>query len=357
MMGPGSYGRNDSGDAAAAAALISKAVGKPVRVQHMRADGHAWDPKNPASVHKVRAAVDKDGNVTAWHFESKAFSRLDVESNESQIAHTLPGQLIGEPLKYTAAFGVPEESYGFSAKRKAWETVPPLVERNSPLRTSHMRDPTGPQVHFASESFMDELAYAISMDPVAFRVKYLKDPRDVAVVKAAAEKAGWSPRTGARKQVNGSVARGQGIAFSQRSGTRVAVVSEVEVNTQTGKVWCKRFVVAHDCGQIINPGLLRMAIEGNMVQGASRALWEETKFDANSVTSVDWHSYPILDMTEAPEAIDIVLIDHPEIEPTGAGEPSMRPVAAAVANAIYDATGVRLRQAPFTPERVKGGMA
>ena len=357
MMGAGSYGRNDSGDAAMAAALISKELGKPVRVQHMRAEGHGWDPKNPASVHQVRAAVDKDGNVTAWHFESKAFSRLDVESNESQPAHTLPGQLTGVPLKYTAAFGVPEESYGFSAKRKAWETVPPLLERNSPLRTSHMRDPTGPQVHFASESFMDELAYAIGMDPVAFRMKYLKDPRDVAVVKAASEKAGWTPRTGARKQVSGDVARGQGIAFSQRAGTRVAVVSEVEVNAKTGKVWCKRFVVAHDCGQIINPGLLTMGIEGNMVQGASRALWEETTFDDKSVTSVDWVGYPILDMKEAPESIEVVLIDHPEIEPTGAGEPSMRPVAAAIANAIYDATGVRLRQAPFTPERVKAGMA
>ncbi len=357
VMGPGSYGRNDSGDAAMAAALISKAVGKPVRAQHMREDGHAWDPKNPASVHVARAAVDKDGNVTAWHFESKAFSRLDVESNESQPAHTLPGQLTGAALKYTAAFGVPEESYGFSAKRKAWETVPPLMERNSPLRTSHMRDPTGPQVHFASESFMDELAYAIGMDTVAFRMKYLADPRDQAVVKAAAERAGWTPHTSARKRMKGDVAVGQGVAFSQRAGTRVAVVAEVEVNAKTGRVWCKRFTVAHDCGQIINPELLRMGIEGNMVQGASRAIWEETKFDDKMVTSVDWLSYPILDMKEAPEAIDIVLIDHPEIEPTGAGEPSMRPVAAAIANAIYDATGVRLRQAPFTPERVKAGMA
>ncbi len=357
MMGPGSYGRNDSGDAAMAAALISKAVGKPVRVQHMRDEGSGWDPKNPASTHVSRAAIDKDGNVTAWHFETKAFSRLDVESNESQPAHTLPGQMTGVPLKYTAAFGVPEESYGFAAKRKAWETVPPLLERNSPLRSSHMRDPTGPQVCFAAESFMDELAYAVGMDPVAFRLKYLKDPRDQAVVRTAAEKAGWTPHTAARKQLSGDVARGMGVSFSQRSGTRVAVVAEVEVNAKTGKVWGKRFVVAHDCGQIINPGLLTMGIEGNIVQGASRALWEETKFDDKMVTSVDWISYPILDMTEAPESVEVALIDHPEIAPTGAGEPSMRPVAAAIANAIYDATGVRLRQAPFTPERVKAGMA
>jgi nicotinate dehydrogenase subunit B len=357
MMGPGSYGRNDSGDAAMAAALISKEIGKPVRMQHMRDEGHGWDPKNPASVHTVRAAVDKDGNVIAYHFESKGFSRLDVESNESQPAHTLPGQLSGVPLKYTAAFGVPEESYGFATRRKAWETVPPLVDRGSPLRTSHMRDPIGPQVHFASESFMDELAYAINMDPVAFRMKYLTDARDQAVIKAAAEKAGWTPRTAARKQMKGDVATGQGIAFSQRSGTRVAVISEVEVNAKTGKIWCKRFTVAHDCGQIINPGLLRMTIEGNIVQGASRAVWEETHFDDKHVTSIDWVSYPIIDMTEAPETVEIVLIDHPEIAPTGAGEPSMRPIAAAIANAIFDATGVRMRQAPFTPERVKAGFA
>jgi nicotinate dehydrogenase subunit B len=305
----------------------------------------------------ARAAVDKDGNVTAWHFESKAFSRLDVESNESQPAHTLPGQLAGAPLKYTAAFGAPEESYGFAAKRTAWETTPPLVERNSPLRTSHMRDPTGPQVHFASESFMDELAYAIGMDPVAFRLKYLKDPRDRAVVKAAAEKAGWEPHAAALKRMEGDIAKGMGIAFAQRSGTRVAVVADVEVNAKTGKVWGRRFTVAHDCGQIINPGLLRMGVEGNIVQGCSRALWEETRFDDRMVTSIDWATYPILDIKEAPESIDVVLIDHPEIPPTGAGEPSMRPVAAAIANAIFDATGVRLRQAPFTPERVKAGLA
>jgi len=357
MMGPGSYGRNDSGDAAMAAALISKALGAPVRVQHMREEGSGWDPKNPASVHVSRAAVDKDGNVTAWHFESKAFSRLDVESNESQPAHTLPGMMSGVPLKYTAAFGIPEESYGFAAKRKAWETVPPLLDRSSPLRSSHMRDPTGPQVAFASESFMDELAYAVGMDPVAFRLKYLADARDRAVVKAAADKAGWKPHTAATKQTTGGVARGMGVSFSQRSGTRVAVVAEVAVDAGTGKVWAKRFVCAHDCGQIINPGLLTMGIEGNLVQGASRALWEETKFDDKMVTSVDWLTYPILDMKEAPESIEVVLIDHPEIPPTGAGEPSMRPVVAAIANAIYDATGVRLRQAPFTPERVKAGLA
>ena len=235
--------------------------------------------------------------------------------------------------------------------------IAPLLDRASPLRTSHLRDPLGPQIHFASEAFMDELAMATGMDPVEFRLKNLADPRDVAVVKAAAEKAGWQPRTAARKQANGDILTGQGIAYCQRGPTKVAIVAEVEVNRQTGKVWPRKVTVAHDCGQIINPALLRLTIEGNVVQGASRAIWEEVKFDANNVTSVDWIGYPIIDITQAPETIDIVLIDHPEIAPSGAGEPTSRPMAAAIVNAIYDATGLRIRQAPFTPERLKAGMA
>ena len=143
----------------------------------------------------------------------------------------------------------------------------------------------------------------------------------------------------------------------RRKGTRVAIVADVEVNRTTGKVWARRFVVAHDCGQIIAPDLLRQCVEANVVQSASRALWEEVRFDSQRVTSIDWQTYPILDMTEAPEAIDIVLINHPERTPTGAGEGATRPTAGAIANAIFDATGIRLRQAPFTPDRLKGGLA
>jgi CO/xanthine dehydrogenase Mo-binding subunit len=220
-----------------------------------------------------------------------------------------------------------------------------------------MRDPGGPQTHYAVESFMDELALATGMDPVEFRLRYVKDERDKAVIKAAAEKAGWQKHVGARKQVRGDVLIGQGIAYAGRAGTRVAIVAEVEVNRSTGKVWARRYTVAHDCGQIIAPDLLRLTIEGNIVQSTSRALWEEVKFDDKGVTSIDWRSYPIVDMTEAPQAIDIILIDHPEVAPTGAGEAASRPTAGALANAIFDATGVRLRQAPFTPERLKAGMA
>jgi CO/xanthine dehydrogenase Mo-binding subunit len=252
---------------------------------------------------------------------------------------------------------VPAESYAFDNKRTAWETIPPLLDRASPLRTSHLRDPVGPQIHFASESFMDELAAATNQDPVEFRLKHIKDPRDTALIKAAAQKFGWDTRPSPRKDQRGDKVSGRGIAYAQRSGTRVAVIAEVEVNRSTGKIFAKRFTVAHDCGQIINPDGLEKCIEGNIVQGISRTLWEEVKFDNKNVTSVDWETYPILDITETPEKIDFVLINHPEIAPSGAGEPSTRPVAAAIANAIFDATGVRIRRVPFSPDHVKQALS
>ena len=297
VPGPGSYGRNDAGDAVADAAIMSKALGAPVRMQGMRHQGTGWDPKGPASIHTVRAALDKDGAIIGWDFHSRGFSRVDVNSNESELHDTLAGQLLDVPLKPTLAFNVPEESYGFKAKRKSWETVQPQLDRASPLRSTHLRDPLGPQLHFASESFIDEVAFATNTDPVAFRLKHLTEARDVAVVKTAAEKAGWQPRTAARKQVKGDIAHGQGIAYAQRSGTRVAVIAEVEVNLKTGKVWGRKFTVAHDCGIIINPQTLSLTIEGSVTQGLSRALHEEVMFDDKNVTSVDWQTYPILDMT------------------------------------------------------------
>jgi nicotinate dehydrogenase subunit B len=354
VAGPGSYGRNDAGDAAIDAALLSRAVGKPVRLQGMRSDGHGWDPKGPASLHRARAAFDADGGIVAYEFTSKGFSRIDIDTNEADPRHSLAGHLRGLALNSLQGFGVPAESYRFANKRMAWETVAPLLDRASPLRTAHLRDPVGPQLHFASESFIDELAVAAGADPVEFRLRYLTAPRDIAIIKAAAERAGWQRRVaGPRGQGKSDVVSGRGIAFVKRSGTVVAAIAEVEIDRRSGKVWPRKWVVAHDCGLIVNPGGLRSCIEGNIVQGTSRALWEEVRFDAKNVTSVDWLTYPILDIAEAPETIDIVLVDRPELPPQGAGEPSTRPVAAAIANAIFDATGIRLRRVPFTPERIK----
>jgi CO/xanthine dehydrogenase Mo-binding subunit len=328
-----------------------------VRLQYTRDQGTGWDPKAPASIHRVRAAIDSAGNVVAYDFLSKGFSGLEIASNGSKPADTLAGQMLGVALKPGDQFGVPAESYVFANKRTAWELIPALLERSSPLRTSHMRDPLGPQIHFASESFMDEVAATLGADPIEFRLRYAKDPRDIAVIKAAAEKAQWQTRPSSRRDRSGDRLTGRGIAYAQRGPTRVAVIAEVEVNRTTGKIWARKFTVAHDCGLIINPDGLRHAIEGNVVQGVSRALWEEVKFDNKNVTSVDWESYPILDITEAPEAIDIVLINRPEIEPSGAGEPATRPVAAAIANAVFDATGVRIRRVPFSPDNVKSALS
>ena len=356
-MGPGSYGRNDADDAAADAAVLAKATGRPVRVQGSRAQGTGWDPKGPASIHKARAAIDASGHMVAYDFSSKGFSRVDVNTNGSQPWDTLAGQFRGVPLKSGDGFGVPAESYEFASKRTSWETIPPLLDRASPLRCSHLRDPVGPQVHFASESFIDEVAASLNVDPVEFRLRHVKDPRDIAVIKAAVQKAAWQSRPSPRRDQTGNLVNGRGIAYSQRGGTRVAIVAEVEINRSSGKIWARKFAVAHDCGQIINPEGLRLMIESNIVQGISRTLWEEVKFDPKNVTSIDWITYPILDMTEKPETIDVVLINHPELAPTGAGEPSIRPVAAAIANAIFDATGVRIRRVPFSPDRVKQAMS
>jgi len=356
-MGPGSYGRNDADDCAMDAAVLAKAVGKPVRLQYMREQGTGWDPKGPASIHKARAALDAQGKVVAYEFNSKGFSRVDVNTNGGKPHDTLAGQTLGVALKSGDGFGVPAESYAFDNKRLSWETIPPLLDRSSPLRSAHLRDPVGPQIHFASESFIDEVAAAVNADPIEFRLRHIKEPRDVAVIKAAADTAKWETRASPRRDQSGNKVSGRGIAYSQRNGTRVAIVAEVDIDRSTGKIWARKFTVAHDCGQIVNPDGLVKCIEGNIVQGVSRTLWEEVTFDRKSVTSVDWLTYPILDITETPAEVNVVLINHPEIAPSGAGEPSIRPVAAAIANAIFDATGVRIRRVPFSPDRVKSALS
>ena len=356
VAGPGSYGRNDAGDAAVYAALFSKATGKPVRYQAMRNEGTGWNPKSPASIHTIRAGI-KDGKVVAWHFHSKSFDRLNVSSNESDPADNLGGQAIGIAPKPGLTYGTPEESYVFPVKQQTWEVIPPFLETMNPLRSSHLRDPLGPEIHFANEGFIDEVAFATGQDPVAFRLATATDARDKDVLKAAADKAGWKPHTAATKTRKGDIATGMGIAYAQRSGTRVAIVAEVDVNLKTGKVHARKFTVAHDCGVVINPRLLTQGIEGNICQGLSRALHEEVLFTKENVASVDWETYPILEIAERPHEIDVVLINRQNVPPNGAGEGSMRPVVAAVGNAIYDATGVRMRRGPFTAERLKAGMA
>jgi nicotinate dehydrogenase subunit B len=354
VTGAGSYGRNDAGDVTMDAAVMSQLVGKPVRVQYMRYEGHGWDPKAPASVHRGRAALDAQGNVLAIDFSSRGFSRIETNSTEADPGDTLAGMLLGHQGARTAAFNLPDNAYNFENKRLSWETVAALLPGPSPLRTSHMRDPLGPQITFASESFIDEVAFAAGADPVEFRLKHLSEPRDIAAIKAVAEKAGWKPgRAGTRRTRRGDIVTGRGIAYTQRTNTIVAIVADVEVNERTGALRVPRVTVAHDCGIVVNPAALKRVVEANVVQGLSRSIHEEVQFDRKSVKSVDWLTYPIVDISEAPEVIDVILLDHKDLPPTGAGEASMRPLAAAINNAIFEATGRRIRRAPLNALHIK----
>jgi CO/xanthine dehydrogenase Mo-binding subunit len=325
----------------------------PVRVQWMRDEGHAWDPKAPACVISCKAGLDVARELVAWYFRAKGFSGWDVMFNAADPKDTLVGQLVGFAKGDAHNFGVPEESYAFPNAVKYWETIAPLLERASPLRCAHMRAPQEPQLHFAQECFIDEVAHAAGVDPIAVRLKHLTDSREIAVLEAVARLANWQSRPSPVAERNGTVLRGRGVAINSGFGGYVATVCEVEVDRASGRVWPRRFFVAHDCGLIINPQSLRATIEGNIVQGVSRTLFEEVRFDASNVRSVDWISYPILEAMDAPESIAIVTINRPELPAGGAGEPAHVTVPAAIGNAVFDATGVRIRRLPLTPERVR----
>ena len=358
MFGTGSYGRNDQGDATADAALLSQHLGKPVRVQYMRYEGLAWDPKGTASVNRSRAGLDASGKIIAYENISKAFSRLNTATNEGRAAHVLAGHLLGVALEPELSFEIPKASYTFDHWQLGWEIIPPLMDRASPLRTTHLRDPYGPPILFGSESFMDEVAAATNTDPVAFRLRYLAHPRDRAAVEVAAKEYGWdarpSPRNGQR---DAAVAVGRGIAYRRHFDTFIALVAEVRVHRDTGVIEPVRYVCAHDCGLIVNPETLRHVVDRQLVYGTSRALFEEVHFDENMVTSVDWLTYPVLHIDSVPQSIEIHLIDRPEAAPSGAAEMALGLVPAAIGNAVFDATGVRLRRVPFTPARVKQALA
>jgi nicotinate dehydrogenase subunit B len=356
MFGTGSYGRNDQGDATADAAVLSKHLGRPVRVQYMRHEGLAWDPKGTASVSRNRAGLDASGKVIAYENIGKAFSRLDTSTREGRAADVLAGHLLGFPLKPDQSFEIPVASYTFDHGRLGWETIPPLMERASPLRTTHLRDPYGPPILFGSESFMDEVAAATNMDPVEFRLQYLKNPRDRDAVRTAAERYGWDKRTSPRKGRGDEIAIGRGIAFRRHFDTFIALIAEVRVHRLSGKIEVARYVCAHDVGMIVNPETLRHVIDRQLVYGTSRAMFEEVRFDQNMVISVDWLTYPVLHMNAVPEVIDIVLIERQQAAPSGAAEMALGLVPAAIGNAVFDATGVRLRRVPFTPARIKAAL-
>jgi CO/xanthine dehydrogenase Mo-binding subunit len=350
----GSYGRMSTDDGAEDAALLSRAVGAPVRVQWSRHDEHGWEPKGPAQLDEVKAAIGDDGKLVAWDFvdsgqpwtasgSTPLLASLQVGIRPNNPGGSNGTQSAGE------IYAVPNQK--IVAQHINWHFPEPI-----PLRTSNLRAPGDPARCFASECFIDEIAADLRVDPIEFRQRHLaENKRGSECLKAAADKAQWEKRPSPAPASSGNIAKGRGVAVTQRANAYVAAVADVEVNRTTGRVVVPRIVCSHDCGLIINPDGVNNQIEGNVLQGVSRALFEEVTFDANGVTSLDWQSYPILKFTDVPE-IEIVLINRPEMPALGAGEPSIIPVPAAIANAIFDATGARLREAPFTPARVLAAM-
>ena len=353
----GSYGRAGDEDVAGDAALLSQAAGKPVRVEWSRADMTAWGGKGPAAVIDFRAALDSQGLIAAVEMESRAFSGTEIIPQATTAGNLLAGQLAGAPNPTAGdeyvGWGGSTYPYAIHNVRSVGHVIPALCPSASPLRTTHLRDPNGPAGTFAAESFVDEVAAALGVDAIQFRLRHIDDARAKAVLAAAKEHARWDTRPIRRTGHTGS---GRGVALALRGGTYVATIAEVELDRKTGVVRVKRLTCAHDCGLIVNPGALRGTIQANLVQSMSRALKEEVTFDAAHVTSVDWNTYHVAHWADVPE-VEVVLLNHPEIAPSGAGEPSSRPTAAAIANAIFDATGARVRRAPMTPARVLAAMA
>ena len=350
----GCYGRLSPDDAPLDAVLLSRAAGKPVRVQWTRADEHGWEPKGPAQLISVRAGVDAQGNVVAWDYMERGFPWSESAGNPLLAARQIgmksisPGQSNG-----TAGGG---EAYEFENQRIVAALIPWSQDTPTPLRTSNLRAPGDLARTFASESLLDEIAADLHVDPVQFRLRYLKNNKRVTeALVAATREAQWKERVAHSAQSSGSKAIGRGVSISGRDGTITAAVAEVEVDKSNGEINVKRVTLAHDCGLIVNPDGLKNQIEGNVIQGVSRTLLEEVRFDAQGMKNLDWVSYPILTYRRVPN-VQIVLINRKEMPALGGGEPSTVPVPAAIANAVYDAIGVRLREVPMTPQKVQAAL-
>jgi len=368
MDGPQVYGRTAADDAGFEAAFLAKELGRPVRVQWMRDEETAWDTKGPAYVFKLRGGLDEAGKVVALEYDACAIDYNHLGYNEPDTV--LIAQLMGRRPAQTAKGNAetPSVMYGIPNQRMTTRVVGLPMIWETPLRTGNLRDPNGPQVTFAYEAFIDELAAAAKADPVQFRLDMInastedtvfRRARSLAVMQAAAKAYGWDARPSPKPgNTSGAVLSGRGIAYTYRSNTVAVTIAEVEVNRETGRVWVKRLVCAHDCGLVINPEGLHHTVECGMLHALSRALWEEVQFDTEKVTSLNWGSHPSLRHSDTPAKIDVVLVngdpnpDRPDLAPYGAGEGSHKPLIAAVSNAIYDATGVRMRRPPFRRERV-----
>ncbi len=353
MQGPGCYGHNGADDAALDAALLARAVpGRPVSLKWTRADEHTWEPYGPATVIQMQASLSTDGDVIDWNHDVWGYTHIGRASALRRTSGLLAAWHLAEPFQRPKARPIlgpqvgihrnAEPLYAFPRRRIVKHFVP-----DSPLRTSTLRGLGSYANVFAIESFVDELADAAGADPLEFRLRYLTDERARSVIEAAAEKAGSQPG-----------GRGRGLAFARYKNRQgyVAVVVDLSVDRDSGYIALERAVVAADVGQIVNPDSLSNQLEGAFTQSASWTLKEQVTFDPHGVTSVDWDSYPILRFGDAPE-IETVLLNRPGQPYLGIGEGAQGPVPAAIANAVFDAAGIRLRHIPFTPERVRAALA
>jgi nicotinate dehydrogenase subunit B len=376
--GAGCYGLNGADTVSFDAALLSQAVGKPVRVQLSRKDEMAWENYGYAYVIDQRAGVDASGTIVAWDYEAWFPSR-GGRPGYDRPGNVITGVLAGyEPQPFRPAQAAEPTGEFRNGSNAAPSYVSGRVAQKaggagtiaservlahtvaSPFFTGPLRSPSRLQNTFAHECFLDEIAARLKADPVAYRLRHLSDARLKAVVSAAAKGAGWDARPSPRPNLpRDGVATGRGISCVLYEGDNgyVAMVAEIAIDQTTGRITPTRFVVAQDCGPITNPDGMRNQLEGGALQGLSRALGEEVTWDDHAVTSVDWRTYHSLPLGTETPVIESVLIDTHGVEATGAGETAITIVAAAVGNAIFDATGVRIREVPFTPERVKRALA
>jgi CO/xanthine dehydrogenase Mo-binding subunit len=352
LDGSGSYGTNGTDHVAADALLLSKTIGQPVRVQWMRHDEHGWDPKGPQQLLDLRAGLDAAGRIVAWETE------MWVPNAAPGARALLAAEGAGLAQEHGTGSGAITQNGDPPYAADAVRVVAHLI-KDTPLQLSNLRAPGKIANVFAVEGFIDEIAEATGADAIEFRLTRLSDPRARDVITRTAAAFRWEARPSPNPRARqGTLLVGRGVAYMRykQNENYVAIAMEVAVDPASGAVQVRRVVCAHDGGLIVNPDGLRNQVEGCIVQTLSRALHEEVTFDRSRVTSVDWASYPILRFPEAPQ-LDVILIDRPDQPLLGAGEAATAPVAAALANAVFDATGVRLRTAPFTAERVRAALA
>ena len=349
--GAGTFGRSCYDDAAQAAAMVSQQVGRPVRVQFSRADEHGWDNYGPAHLADVRAGVDASGKLVAYQYDGWQHVWSTIETAE-QLALGTPANESADGTSRNLNKVTLGSMYDIPNVRLNNHRVPGV---HGYLKASNLRSPLDVSFAFASEQALDELAHMAGLDPLEFRRRNISDPRWLGVVDAVATAAKWAPRATASKGRRGTAITGRGIGLGTHLSSYGAAIADISVNTQTGVIVCTHLYGAIDAGMVVNPALVENQISGQLIQAASRTLKEEVTFSQTNVTSLDWNSYPILRFGEHP-AVTAIVVQRMDQKSTGAGEEVVAAASAAIANAFFDATGVRLRDYPLTPARVKAAL-